>query len=101
MEYAKKMALVDPRLLESVPSQPPFANPIGNVMRRLDDEMRFILDRSDLSDREKVVLYNQVLMRYNIFSNKTSQQPVRVTIDKPPVKEDEEEDKDKRTYQKP
>jgi hypothetical protein len=53
MVYAKKMALVDPRLLESVPSQPLFANPIGNVMRRLDDEMRFILDRSDLNDREK------------------------------------------------
>ena len=97
MEYAKKMALVDPRLLESVPSQPLFANPIGNVMRPLDDEMRFILDRSDLNDREKVVLYNQVLMRYNIFSDKSSQQPVRVTIDKPPVKEDEEEDKEKRT----
>ena len=61
-----------------------------------DDEMRFILDRSDLNDREKVVLYNQVLMRYNIFSDKSSQQPVRVTIDKPPVKEDEEEDKEKR-----
>ena len=59
--------------------------------------MRFILDRSDLNDREKVVLYNQVLMRYNIFSDKSSQQPVRVTIDKPPVKEDEEEDKEKRT----
>ena len=97
MEYAKKMALVDPRSLESVPSQPRFANPIGNVMRRLDDEMRFILDRSDLNDREKVVLYNQVLMRYNIFSDKNSQQPVHVTIDKPPVKEDEEEDKEKRT----
>ena len=66
-------------------------------MRRLDDEMRFILDRSDLNDRDEVVLYNQVLMRYNIFSDKTSQQPVRVTIDKPPVKEDEEEDKEKRT----
>ena len=36
-------------------------------------------------------------MRYNIFSDKSSQQPVRVTIDKPPVKEDEEEDKEKRT----
>ena len=58
MEYAKKMALVDPRMLESVPSQPLSANPIGNIMRRIDDEMRFILDRDDLNDREKVVLYN-------------------------------------------
>ena len=36
-------------------------------------------------------------MRYNIYSDKTSQQPVCVTIDKPPVKEDEEEDNEKRT----
>ena len=98
MEYATKMALVDPRMLESVPSQPLTANSIGNIMQRLDDEMRFILDRSDLNDREKVVLYNQVLMRYNIFSNKASQQPVRVTIEKSPVKEDEE---DKETRAEP
>ena len=90
MEYAKKMALVDPRVLESVPSQPLSSNPIGNIMRRLGDEMRSILDRGDLSDREKVVLYNQVLMRYNVFSNKSSQQPVRVTIAKASVREDEE-----------
>ena len=91
MDYAKKMALVDPRMLESVPSHPLSTNPIGNIMRRIVDEMRFILDRGDLNDREKVVLYNQVLMRYNLFSNKASQQPVRVTIDKAPVKEDEED----------
>ena len=66
MEYAKKMALVDPRMLESIPSHSLSTNPIGNIMRRLDDEMRFILDRGDLNDREKVVLYNQVLMRYNL-----------------------------------
>ena len=59
MEYAKKMALVDPRMLECVPSQTLSASPIGNIMRRFDDEMRSILDRGDLSDREKVVLYNQ------------------------------------------
>ena len=39
MEYAKKMALVDPRVLECVPSQPLSANPIGSSTRRLDDEV--------------------------------------------------------------
>ena len=77
--------------MESVPLQLLSDNPIGNSMRRVDDEMRFILDRGDLNDKEKVVLYNQVLMRYNLFSNKASQQPVRVTIDKALVKEDEED----------
>jgi len=58
------MALVDPRMLECVPSQPLSANPFGSNTRRVDDEMRFILDRGDLNDMEKVVFYNQVLMRY-------------------------------------
>ena len=70
MEYAKKMALVDPRMWECVPSQLLSANPIGSITRRIDDEIRFILDRYDLNDREKVVLYNQVLMSYNLFSGK-------------------------------
>ena len=64
MEYAKKMALVDPRMLEWVPSQPLSVNPIGSITRRLDAEMRFILDRGGLNDREKVGLYNLVLMHY-------------------------------------
>ena len=84
------MAMVDPQRLESVPSLPLSANTIGNIMRHLDDEMRSILDCGDLNDREKIVLYNQVLMRYKLFSNKDGQQPVRVTIHKAPVKEDEE-----------
>ena len=70
MECAKKMALVNPRMLESVPSQPLSANPTGNIIRCVDDEVRFILDRYDLNDRDKIVLYNQVLMSYNLFSDK-------------------------------
>ena len=100
MEYAKKMALVDPRMLKLVPSQTLSTNPIGNIMRRLDDEMGFTLDRGDLTDRGKVVLYNQWLMRYNLFSDKASQQSVRVTIDEAPVKEDEETKKTKKREQK-
>ena len=84
------MALVDPRTLESVPLQSLSANPSRNILRRFNDEVRFILDRGDLNDMEKVVLFNQVLIRCNLFSNKASQQPMRVTIDKASVKEDEE-----------
>ena len=40
MEHARKMALVDPRLL----------------VQALDDEMKTILDRKDLDDRTKVTL---------------------------------------------
>ena len=50
-------------MLEYVPSHPLSVNPTGCITRRLDDDMRFILE-SDFNDREKVVLYNQVILRY-------------------------------------
>ena len=51
MKYAKKMALVDSRMLEFVLSQPLSANPIGNIMRRLDDEIRLKEDEEDKETR--------------------------------------------------
>ena len=62
--YNIALALVDPRMLECVPSKSLSANPTGSITRRLDAEMRFILDRGGLNDREKVGLYNLVLMHY-------------------------------------
>ena len=41
MEHVKKMALVDPRLLEGVlPSSQPPTNIVGYIMRRLDEDMK-------------------------------------------------------------
>ena len=40
--------------------------------------MMTILDRKDLDDRTKVTLYNQVLQRYNVLSDKHVKEPVRV-----------------------
>ena len=43
--------------------------------------MKTILDRKDLDDRTKVTLYNQVLQRYNVLSDKHVKEPVReVTV---------------------
>ena len=47
-------------------------------MQALGDEMMTILDRKDLDDRTKVTLYNQVLQRYNVLSDKHAKEPTRV-----------------------
>ena len=82
MEYVKKMALVDPRLLENVRAKAPSNTPIASVLRDLDDEMRNILERTDMDVREKVALYNQVLGRYNDLDDRRRQEPLRVAITK-------------------
>ena len=90
MEYAKKMALVDPRILENVAPHLPPVTTVGTALRRLDDEMQEVLDRRDLQEREKVTLYNQVLSRYNDLADKRRDKPVRVVIAKQPGADDVE-----------
>ena len=76
MEHARKMALVDPRMLDTFRSPPPPTDTLGKKVQALDDEMK--TDRKDLYDRTKVTLYNQVLQRYNVLSDKHVKEPVRV-----------------------
>ena len=78
MEHARKMALVDPRMLETLRSPPPPTDTLGKKVQALDDEMMTILDRKDLDDRTKVTLYNQVLQRYNVLSDKHVKKQVLV-----------------------
>ena len=80
MEHARKMALVDPRMLDTLrsPPPPPPTDTLGKKVQALDNEMMTILDRKDLDDRTKVTLYNQVLQRYNVLSDKHVKEPVRV-----------------------
>ena len=81
MEHARKMVLMDPRLLDTLrspPPPPPSTDTLGKKVQALDDEMMTILDRKDLDDRTKVTLYNQVLQRYNALSDKHVKEPVRV-----------------------
>ena len=78
------MALVDPRLLESLrpppPPPPPPPNTLDRVLRGLDGEMSSVLDRTDLDEGDKVKLYNQILLRYNTMANKRVKQPTRVVV---------------------
>ena len=78
MEHARKMALVDPRMLDTLRSPPTPTDTLGKKVQALDDEMMTILDRKDLDDRTKVTLYNQVLQQYNVLSDKHVKEPVRV-----------------------
>ena len=78
MEHARKMALVDPRMLNTLRSPPPPTDTLGKKVQALDDEMMTFLDRKDLDDRTKVILYNQVLQRYNVLSDKHVKEPVHV-----------------------
>ena len=78
MAHARKMALVDPRMLDTLRSPPPPTDTLGKKVQALDDEMMTILDRKDLDDRTKVTLYNQVLQRCNVLSDKHAKEPTRV-----------------------
>ena len=70
--------LVDPRMLDTLRSPPPPTDTLGKKVQALDDEMMTILDRKDIDDRTKVTLYNQVLQRYNVLSDKHVKEPIRV-----------------------
>ena len=72
MEHAREMALVDPRLLDTLrsPPPPPPTDTLGMKVQALDDEMMTFLDRKDLDERTKVTLFNQMLQRYNVSSDR-------------------------------
>lgn len=71
MEYAKKMALVEPRLLENLQAQQQISHmPMVKAMSFLDQDMEEVLSRHDLGTDEKVKRYNQVLQRYVNYEDK-------------------------------
>ena len=85
MAHVRKMALVDPRLLDTL--RTPIQPPSDANLRDLDSEMTSILDKTGIDVSEKVRLYNQALLRYNdmvkIASNKPT--PVVVVKEKEPI----------------
>ena len=78
MTNVRKMALVDPRLLETLrnPMQPP----VDTTLRDLDADMTSILDRTDIEVSDKVRLYNQALLRYNSMTKTRATKPTRVVV---------------------
>ena len=83
MSHVRKMALVDPRLLETL--RTPTQTPVDTTLQDLVAEMTSILDKSDVDVSEKVRLYNQALMRYNDMVKDRAGKPTPVVV----VKENE------------
>ena len=84
------MALVDPRLLETLrnPMQPP----VDTTLRDLDADMTSILDRTDIEVSDKLRLYNQALLRYNGMTKTRANKPTRVVREEKIVNGEDAED---------
>ncbi len=70
------MVLVSPDVLAStshVKERPPSSESVTRT--RLDQELKVILDRTDLNSYDKLQMYNQVLQRYLTFYNRTAKSP--------------------------
>lgn len=78
---AKKMILIDPRMVPQQPLSPPVPDPLPDVLRRLDGDMEAILHTPNLGLSEKVLRYNEVLSDY---LNKTKDYRHRATPPPPP-----------------
>ena len=84
MEYAKKMALVEPRLLEGLQFHQQLTHmPMVKAMSTLDHDMEGVLSQQDLGVDEKVKQYNQVLQRYVNYEDKrkmVEQAPIQMQM---------------------
>ena len=78
MAHVRKMALVDPRLLETL--RTPIQPPIDTNLRDLDSEMTRVLDKTGIDLSEKVQLYNQALQRYNDMAKMSANKPTPVVV---------------------
>ena len=93
MEYAKKMALIEPRLLESLQQQQQSCHdhqPQGMLeekLCKLDQAMQHILDRKDVSQEEKLKLYHQILQKYLLYKDKVEPMTVKVIGGEPSLPE--------------
>ena len=90
MQHAKKMVLVDPKLLEGLrtPSQPPTSNAsqdktigilkpetvvVDSTVQTLDQKMNSILNNKSLTEEQKAQLYSSFLQEYLTMKRKQTQ----------------------------
>ena len=85
------MHLIDPKMMMQQGTTPVTApvNPIHRSIVTLDDDMKTVLDRRDLTDQEKVRQYNQILQRYLEYQDHLRTPSLSKVSQN--VKEDEEE----------
>ncbi len=80
MEYAKKMALVEPRLLERLQQQQPYSKPsiVDTALHKLDQDMQDVLNSKDMSSEAKLEQYNQTLQKYLMYTKK--REPMKIQL---------------------
>jgi hypothetical protein len=78
MEYAKKLVLVDPAVLERNTNYPGIVRPALTAICSLDEEMKKILESGETSVESKVRSYNQTLRKYIAAYSKELERPVKV-----------------------
>ena len=85
---ARKMVLVPENYLSNMQQQHQQrrvqANPLVRSLSELDSEMDNILSRQDMTDDEKLKLYNQVLQKYLEYdSQRKEKHPLHVKVVNP------------------
>ena len=62
---AKRMVLVDPKILAGLSqAAPPVSDPVSDVLKRLDNDMESVLNKRDIPLASKLDQYNEVLTDY-------------------------------------
>ena len=82
MEYTKKMTLVPEEIARAVQASSIKDNPTRHVLSKLDNEMHAILNSDGMSDKEKVVRYNEVLQKFlQLHQHEAKPVPIHVNIE--------------------
>ena len=92
MEHTKKMVLIDPRVLDTLSTaavknqNPP--NPLTDSLYQMDQQMRDILNKTDMNITDKANAYQQTLQRYLHRLDQVKNQPIGSVVIQEPKKEE-------------
>ena len=80
---AKKMILIDPRLLMNTQSKYAPPDTLNDSLRDLDYQMQQVLEQDELAPHDKAKLYQQTLQRYLTRLNQYRSKPLGLVDIKP------------------
>ena len=78
MENVQRLILVPEHMVDTPKKS--LVPPLTAQVNQLDLEMNSLLKRQDMTQEEKVKLYDQTLPRYLTYYDKRMQKPVRVSM---------------------
>ena len=71
------MAMLDRQLVQTLP---PLTDTTGKFIQRLDADITSIINRTDVNDGKKVMLYSQILQRYNVLLDRRVKASTRMAV---------------------